>query len=58
MSLGFLVMILGVISWIEKDHIKIASGAISLGLMAVAWQFVLIGVVIGITIIIVGNLSV
>ncbi len=55
--LGFLAMVLGIVSWVKKDHIRISGGAISLGLMAVAWQFVLIGVTIAIIIFILANLS-
>ena len=57
MILGFLAMVLGVVSWVKKDHIRISGGAISLGLMAVAWQFVLIGVVIAVVILILANIS-
>ena len=55
--LGFAAMVLGVISWVKKDHIRISGGAISLGLMAVAWQYVLIGVTIAIIILIIANIS-
>lgn len=57
MTLGFLAMVLGVVSWVKKDHIRISGGAISLGLMAVAWQYVLIGVVIAVVILILANIS-
>ena len=57
MILGFLAMILGVVSWVKKDHIRISGGAVSLGLMAVAWQYVLIGVLIAVVILIVANMS-
>jgi hypothetical protein len=56
-ALGFLAMVLGIVSWVKKDHIRISGGAISLGLMAVAWQYVLIGVTIAIIIFILANLS-
>jgi hypothetical protein len=55
--LGFVAMVFGIISWVKKDHIRISGGAISLGLMAVAWQYVLIGVAIAIIILIIANLS-
>ncbi len=55
--LGFIAMVLGVVSWVKKDHIRISGSAISLGLMAVAWQYVLIGVTIAIIILIIANLS-
>lgn len=55
--LGFAAMVLGVISWVKKDHIRISGGAISLGLMAVAWQYVLVGVTIAVIILILAILS-
>ena len=55
--LGFIAMVLGIVSWVKKDHIRISGGAISLGLMAIAWQYVLIGVTIAIIIFILANLS-
>ena len=55
--LGFSAMVLGVISWVKKDRIRISGGAISLGLMAVAWQYVLIGVVIAIIILLIASIS-
>ncbi len=56
-GLGFLAMVLGIISWVKKEHIRIAGGAISLGLVAIAWQYVLIGVGIAIIILILANFS-
>jgi hypothetical protein len=55
--MGFIAMVLGIVSWMKKDHIRISGGAISLGLMAVAWQYVLVGVTIAIIILIIANLS-
>jgi hypothetical protein len=57
MVLGFFAMVLGVVSWAKKDHIRISGGAISLGLMAVAWQYVLIGIVIAVVILVLSNIS-
>jgi hypothetical protein len=57
MILGFLAMVLGIVSWVKKDHIRISGGSISLGLMAVAWQYVMIGVVIAVVILILANIS-
>ncbi len=44
MGLGLSAIILGVISWTRKENIRIAGAALSLGLVAVAWQYVLIGI--------------
>lgn len=57
MGLGFLAIVLGVVSWVRKEHIRLSGGAVALGLVAVAWQFVLIGVAIAIIILIVSNVS-
>ncbi|VAW66193.1 hypothetical protein MNBD_GAMMA09-3444 [hydrothermal vent metagenome] len=54
-GLGILAIILGVISWINKEHIRLSGAAISLGLIAVAWQYVLIAVVIAVIILILSN---
>lgn len=58
MALGFAAMVLGTISWVKKDHIRISGGAVALGLVAVAWQYVLIGVLIAIVILVLANLGV
>lgn len=57
MALGFAAMILGTVSWVKKDHIRLSGGAVALGLVAVAWQYVLIGVVIAIVIFVIANLG-
>lgn len=56
--LGFIAMGLGIFSWVKKDHIRISGGAVSLGLMAIAWQYVLIAVAVAVVIIIISNISV
>jgi uncharacterized membrane protein YidH (DUF202 family) len=50
LGLGFLAIVLGVVSWVKKDHIRVSGSAVGLGLIAVAWQYVLIGVVIAVVI--------
>jgi len=57
MSLGFVAMIIGIISWVKKDHVRISGAAVSLGLIAVAWQYVLIAVVVGVILIIISSLN-
>ncbi|MGJ8674293.1 hypothetical protein [Rubritalea sp.] len=57
MALGFLAIVLGAISWIRKDHIRLSGGAISLGIMAVAWQYVLIGITVAVIILIIANIG-
>jgi len=43
-GLGLLAMVIGTVAWIRKDHIRIAGGAVSFGLIAIAWQYVMVGV--------------
>ncbi len=54
-GLGLIAMILGVTSWIRKEHIRVSGGAVSLGLVAIAWQYVLLGMLIAAIIIILAN---
>ena len=55
--LGLAAMGLGLFSWIKKEHIRMSGGAVALGLMAVCWQCVLIGVCIAVVIFVVAHLS-
>jgi hypothetical protein len=56
--LGLGAMVFGLFSWIKKEHIRMSGGAVALGLMAVCWQWVLIGICIAIVIIVLANFSV
>ena len=55
--MGLAAMGLGAISWIKKEHIRMAGGAIALGLIAICWQWVLIGVCIAVVIFLLSMLS-
>jgi hypothetical protein len=44
--LGLAAIGLGTFSWIKREHVRMSGGAAALGLIAVAWQWVLIGVCI------------
>ncbi len=55
--LGLAAIGLGTFSWIKKEHIRMSGGAAALGLLAVAWQWVLIGVCFAIVVLIVANFS-
>ena len=56
-ALGLLGFTLGILSWCRKEHIRLAGAAAAVGLMAVCWEWVLIGVCIAIVILILSNLS-
>lgn len=58
MLLGFAAMVMGVISWVNKDHVRMAGGAIALGVVALAWQYILIGIAIAVIIYILANFSI
>jgi hypothetical protein len=57
MLLGLGAMGFGIFSWIKKEHIRMSGGAAALGLMAICWQWVLVGVCIAIVIIVLANIS-
>ncbi len=57
MALGLLAIIFGIISWLNKEHIRMSGVVISLGLVAIAWQYVIIAVIIAILILIISNLG-
>jgi hypothetical protein len=48
--LGLAAMGLGTFSWIKKEHIRMSGGAAALGLLAVCWPWVLVGVCIAVVI--------
>lgn len=56
-ALGLLGFTLGILSWCRKEHIRLAGAAAAVGLMAVCWEWVLIGICIAIVILVLANLS-
>ncbi|MEZ5305304.1 MAG: hypothetical protein R3F11_32380 [Verrucomicrobiales bacterium] len=57
MGLGLVAIILGTISWVRKEHIRLSSGAIALGVIAVAWEVVLLGILLGVAVVVIGYFS-
>ena len=57
MGMGILGLILGVISYIVKENHRIAAAAGALGVMAIAWQYVLIGVLVAVVLFFIGSFS-
>jgi len=45
-------MVIGFVAWIHKDHIRIAGGAVSFGLIALAWQYAMVGVTIAVAVLV------
>jgi hypothetical protein len=56
-TLGLVAISLGTLSWIKKEHIRMSGGAVALGLVAICWQWVLIGVCIAFIIFLLANLG-
>ncbi len=56
-GLGLIAVALGVVSWVRKEQAHLASGAISLGVVAIAWQYVVIGIAIAVILWIVSNID-
>jgi hypothetical protein len=56
-GLGLMAVGLGLFSWIKKEHIRMSGGAVALGLVAICWQWVLIGVCIAVVIFLLAHLS-
>lgn len=51
-GLGLLALMLGVFSFTKKENTRISGLAGALGILAIAWEYVLIGIVIAVVIII------
>lgn len=54
-ALGVVAMGLGIFAWAHKNHVRLSGGAVALGVMAVAWQWVLVGVLVAVVILIIAN---
>lgn len=54
-AFGLLAIVAGIIAWIRKENLRICGGAVSVGLIAVAWQYVLIGVAIAVILFVIAN---
>ena len=56
-SLGFFALIFAVVSYLKNENHRFSGMAGALGVIAIGWEYVLIGVVIGIVILILANLG-
>lgn len=54
---GFIGIILGVVSWVRNENHRVSSSAAALGVVAIAWEYVLIGLGIGVILLVVGSFS-
>ncbi len=53
--LGLIALTLGVVSYLQNENHRISSSAAALGIVAIAWHYVLIGVVIAVVILLLGS---
>jgi hypothetical protein len=54
--LGVAAIGLGTFSWVRKEHVRLASGAAALGLLAVYWPWVMVGVMLAVLLFLLANL--
>ncbi len=56
--IGLLAMGLGIFAWAHRYQVRLSGAAVALGIMAVAWQWVLLGIVLAVVVLILANLHV
>ena len=56
-ALGFLALIAGIVSFVQKENHRVSGMAGALGVVAIAWEYVLIGVVVAVVLFLLANLD-
>ena len=56
-ALGFLGIVLGAVSWVRKENHRISSLSAALGLIVVAWEYVLVAVGVAVLMLILGQFA-
>ncbi|MGI9261582.1 MAG: hypothetical protein ACR2QR_06090 [Woeseiaceae bacterium] len=57
-GLGLLALIAGIVSFIQKENHRVSGMAGALGVVAIAWEYVLIGVVVAVVLFLLVNLDI
>ena len=57
MGMGLLALVLGVVSFLAKEGHRVSAASAALGIVAIGWQYVLIGVAVAVVILLIGNLA-
>lgn len=57
-GLGLLALIAGIISFVQKENHRVSGMAGALGVVAIAWEYVLIGVVVAVVLFLLVNLDI
>lgn len=55
-GLGLIAVALGIFSWTQKQHVRLAGAAAAIGIVVVCWEWTVWGVCIAVTVWILGNL--
>lgn len=53
MALGFLGLVFGVLAFLRHESLRHAGMSVALGLIAIAWEYVVVAIVIGVVILII-----
>lgn len=56
-GLGFLALVAGIVSFVQKENHRVSGMAGALGVVAIAWEYVLIGVVVAVVLFLLANLD-
>jgi len=57
-ALGLIALVLGVIGYVRKESHRISGVAGALGVIAIGWQYVLIGVIVAVVVFLLANLGI
>lgn len=55
-GLGLMAVALGIFSWTQKQHVRLAGAAAAIGIVVVCWEWTVWGVCVAVAIWILGNL--
>jgi len=57
-ALGLLALVLGIVGYVRKESHRVAGMAGALGIIAVGWQYVLIGLIVAVVVFLLANLGI
>jgi len=57
-GLGLLALIAGIVSFVQKENHRVSGMAGALGVVAIAWEYVLIGVIVAVVLFLLVNLDI
>lgn len=57
-GLGLLALVAGIVSFVQKENHRVSGMAGALGVVAIAWEYVLIGVIVAVVLFLLVNLDI